>query len=64
MTALMNSLFDRKDVSGGTLVIVDTTLPSEQNVALKSDVDIAVAKNWAVYDYKGSNSNKVPYEGE
>lgn len=64
MTALMNSLFDRKDVSGGTLVIVDTTLPSEQNVALKADVNIAIAKNWTVYDYKGSNSNKVPYEGE
>lgn len=64
MTALMNSLFDRKDVSGGTLVIVDTTLPSEQNVALKSDVNIAASKNWGVFDYRGSNANKVPYEGE
>ncbi len=64
MTTLMNSLFDRKSISGGTLVIVDTTLPSEQNVALKSDVDVAVEKNWSVYDYKGSNANKVPYEGE
>ena len=64
MTSLMSSLFDRKGVSGGTLVIVDTTLPSEQNVALKSDVDIAIAKNWTVYDYKGSTANKVPYEGE
>ncbi|RNC65459.1 right-handed parallel beta-helix repeat-containing protein, partial [Proteiniphilum sp. X52] len=64
-TALMNSLPDRNEIgSAGTLAFIDTTVPDEQNRATKADVNIAVAKKWGVYDYRGSNANKVPYEGE
>lgn len=52
MTAMVNSLYDGK-ANGPYIYIIDTKAPAgtENNIALKSDIEIAKAKSWAIKDY-------------
>lgn len=66
MTELVNSLANANDPGYSFFVCIDTTDPYEENVALKSDVIIAMEKQYNVTDYQGgvvNNGDGVPYEG-
>lgn len=66
MTAMINSL---RNVEGadwsGTMVLIDSQNPNEQNVAFDTDVQIAKDKKWDVMDKNGSSSSSeyIRYEG-
>ena len=64
MTSLINSLADRKAAPAGELIAGDFGNKSEQNICLDTDVAIATAKNWKVYNLKGAPENKEEYAGQ
>ncbi len=62
MTELMESLPTKEEGNKGKIYVVDKSATGEGNKCTKSDVTIATAHYWTVYDY---NQNKPqPYEGE
>lgn len=64
MTDLMTSLPQRLSDDEASIYIIDGTDQSEENVCLDTDVAIARAKNWIVYDYNGGYDDAKVYAGK
>ncbi len=54
---LITLLPDLNGKNSGSLFMVDSKNPNEQNVANAIDINRAKEKNWNVYDYKGKENN-------
>ncbi|MEN6392138.1 MAG: S-layer homology domain-containing protein [Syntrophomonas sp.] len=62
MTSLLTGLPARMVADNAKLYIIDTkAIPADGNMALKSDVVIALVKNWTVYDW--NNGSEIKYDG-
>ena len=63
MTTLVNSLYERPAFYKGELYIIETSNPAEGNIAFKTDVDIAINKNWTVWNWIDSREQSLSYIG-
>ena|GEM_PF-3536425 len=63
----MDLLINNLRINGGYLFVINTKSESETNVCTKSQVAVAKAKGWRVYDYPGIHAvphiSPVEYEG-
>lgn len=63
MIGLMTSLPQQDPSVEASIYIIDSQDDKEGNICLKSDVAIAQAKAWEVYDYNGDYADSLPYSG-